>query len=186
MADPKPDANGNWFVNKNSGEIKHITNFFEKMYYEAQGGTWESFGTQADAQAFSDAVKAHKTDPSKNPSPVKDWWLNTQDGTITHDPGADLKSPWMAFATEADAKAYLKAHPANILSDVPGGNVISDVTGAVAKISGLALDLEDGNMWVSMGWITLGLLLTGVGFYLLFKEPINQAVGGAAKVAALL
>lgn len=167
---PQPNANGNWFVNKHTGEIKHITNFFEKMWYEGQSGTWESFGTQADAQAFAAAIKAHNTNPAA-PSPVKDWWLNTQDGTITHDPGADLKPPWMAFASKADAEAYLKAHPAQTpLQQL--GNGISSLSGAVLA------PLFQGNIWIRAAQIGIGIILIAVGV-----AKLTNAVPVATKLA---
>src|SRR4029077_3368250 len=173
---PQPAANGDWLYNKHTGQIQHITNWLEKIWFEARSDTYVSFNSEADAKAWKAAYEASKK--GSGPSPVKDWWLNTEDGTITHDPGADLKSPWMSFGSEAEAKAYLKAHPPNLgLGGV--GNTITSTVGAIGKLAGLAVDLEDGNMWISMGWIMLGLGLTGVGLYLLFKTPIDKAVGGA-------
>ena len=142
----------------------------------------------------------------------RDWFYNLQTGQIQHIhgdavAGVATNPEWYLFAsnrdetrfkTQAEAEAFKKANPAkkgagslsgipglgNTLGSVPGaGTTITSVTDAVSKLSGLALDIEDGNMWVSVGWLLMGVVLTGVGFYLLFKTPIDTVTGGAKRVA---
>lgn len=179
---PTPDANGNWFVNKHNGQIKHISNFLEKMYYEANGGTWVSFNTQADAQAYAAQIKAHATNPSV-PSPVKDWWLNTSDGTIIHFPQGGLKAPWMAFASQADAQAYLKAHPAPSPLQQAGGAISS---AASSVTSDVLKPLFQSNLWLRVVEVGLGIVLIVVGLVKLAPASVKSNIATVGKVAAVL
>ena len=144
-----------------------------------------------------------------------DWFYNEQTGQIQHihgDPvaGVATNPEWYIFAsntderrfkTQADAQAYAKAHPAkkgagslsgvpglgNVAGKIPGaGTTITSVTDAVSKLSGLALDFEDGNMWVSIGWLMAGVILTATGLMLLFRRPIEQGISAGGRVAAAL
>jgi hypothetical protein len=145
----------------------------EDVSTRARAAPGPAFNTQADAQAYAAAVIAHKTNPSA-PSPVKDWWLNTQDGTITHDPGADLKSPWMAFATQADAQAYLKAHPAQ--------SPIQQLGSGISQLSGAVLaPLFQAHLWLRVVEVGLGLVLIAVGV-----AKLTNALPAATKIAKMV
>lgn len=161
MAAPKPSANGNWFYNKQTGQIQHITNFFEKMYFEARSDIYVSFDTQADALAYKQQYEAHKSNPS-SPSPVKDWWLNPSDGTIFHGTEGEMGSPWIAFSSQAEAEAYLKAHPAtDPLHQI--GRAVQSAGSAASDLGGLVQALTQKATWLRIGEGALGLLLIGIG-----------------------
>lgn len=181
---PQPAANGDWFYNTKTGAIQHITNPIEKAWYEDHTINPDEipFATEADAKAYKAAYEANKTNPSA-PNPSKPWWLDTDTGIISGPLPAStqLGPPWMSFTTQAEAQAYEKAHPPTLGL----GGTISSVTDAVSKISGLAMDVEDGHMWVSLGWITLGVILTAVGLAMLLRKPIEDAAGTVVKAVAL-
>jgi hypothetical protein len=45
--------------------------------------------------------------------------------------------------------------------------------------------LTDGAMWRSLGWLMLGLLVTGIGLLLLLRKPVEDAAGQVAKAVAV-
>lgn len=68
----------------------------------------------------------------------------------------------------------------------------SQASGAVSAISdtGAALaaffkEITDPNMWRSLAWLLLGIILFGFGLLLLLRKPIEEALGTAAKAVAL-
>lgn len=159
---PTPYANGDWFFNKNTEEIQHITNLLEKAFFEMQ--PWEvSFRTQEDAQAYKAQWDAHKKGGA---SPVKDWWLNPVDGTIFHGTEGEMKSPWMAFSSEADAKAYLKAHPPKPGIDNPAGAIGSAVSGvgdAFAAVGNFLSKLTEPLFWLRIAEVVIGAAMVIIG-----------------------
>lgn len=54
-----------------------------------------------------------------------------------------------------------------------------------ATIAAIAKALTDGKMWRSLGWLVLGLVLMGIGLWLLLRPHVSKAAGQAGDVAAL-
>jgi hypothetical protein len=172
MAAPTPSANGNWFYNKNTGQIQHITSFLEKMVFEAE--SWEvSFNSEADARAYKTAYEAHKKNPG-SPSPVKDWWFNPTDGTIFHGTEGEMSSPWIAFSSKVEAQAYLKAHPPTL-----------GLPGAATDISGFLSRLTSPNTWIRVAEVLAGALLLAIGISAMIKQTTGVSTAQVAKVAML-
>lgn len=102
------------------------------------------------------------------------------------------------FATKAQADAWVRAHKGTFGPGTTGGlpgsgddSILPSVpnpfswTGAIAHwIGKVALDITDVHMWISLGWILLGIVLMVLGVYLIIRlsEPYakaNAAVTGA-------
>lgn len=178
MAPPTPNANGDWFYDKQTGQISHITNFFEKMYFEARSDKYVSFNTQADAQAFKVAYEASQK--GQGPNPLKEWWFNPEDGTIFHGTPGEMKSPWIAFGSQAEAEAYLKQHPPNFGL----GGIGSAVGGALTvptSIGGFFKALTSKNTWIRIGEGVVGVSLLVIGVAIVAQN--SPATKGVAKVA---
>lgn len=73
----------------------------------------------------------------------------------------------------------------NNAAGIAGAAGFTGLVGPLSKIAGLAMDITDGNMWVSVGWIALGLGLTVVGLLMLFRKPIESLAGDVVKAVAL-
>lgn len=63
------DDHKTWYLNENSGEIKHITNWFERQYYNSLG--WYSrFPTRAQAEAYRAAHPPTHKNPFNPTNPT--------------------------------------------------------------------------------------------------------------------
>ncbi len=95
-------------------------------------------------------------------------------------PGALVDSG--PYATQAAAEAAAQKLRTAPVPGTPIPNPFSWV-GAVAHwIGDAVLHVTDVNMWISVGWILLGLLLVALGINLWLKIP--QKLGAAAITAA--
>lgn len=104
------------------------------------------------------------------------WFVNNASGTIQRQSNPLLaeglaQSGWTGFATQADAKAFAKSGPAGQAKTIAKEAVapLSGLEGVSKMIGDLGIAVTDGKMWRSLGWLVLGLLLLGVGVYLLAK-----------------
>jgi hypothetical protein len=70
-------------------------------------------------------------------------------------------------------------------------NDLAGATGLSAAEQGVVVGtrffeaLVDGAMWRSLGWLILGVVLTGVGLSMLLRAPIERAAGEVAKAVVL-
>lgn len=93
------------------------------------------------------------------------------------------------FSTQADAEKSAKGavgSGSNSISEqgpVAGGNPL-DALGEIAHWAGVIItNLTDVHMWISLGWMALGLILITMGILLWLKVP-QRAAGIGTTVAA--
>lgn len=55
------------------------------------------------------------------------------------------------------------------------------IGGLFAPVTAFFATVTDGRMWRSLGWLILGLIITGIGINLWLHNPVGKAIGGAAK-----
>lgn len=183
MAAPTPDPNGDWFYDKQTGQISHITNVLEKIYFEARKDKYVSFRTEADAQAWKAQYEASKTGAAS--SPVLDWWYDPESGTIFHGTPGEMHAPWIAFASQADAQAYAQKHPANLGL----GGVGKSIAGAVNNIGsfptavgGFFKALTEKGTWIRIAEGIVGASLLIIGISAVTKgTAAGQSVAKVAK-----
>jgi hypothetical protein len=72
-----------------------------------------------------------------------------------------------------------------IVDDLTGVTALTDAEKGIDVAVRFFQVLTDGAMWRSLGWLTLGLVLFGLGLALLLRKPIEEAVGTAAKAVML-
>lgn len=54
-----------------------------------------------------------------------------------------------------------------------------------ATMAAIAKALTDGKMWRSLGWLTLGVALMGMGIWLILRPHVAKAAGQAGDIAEL-
>ena len=73
--------------------------------------------------------------------------------------------------------------PGAIAKELPG---VDDASKLAAVVFGIFASLADKHMWASLSWIVIGVNLFILGLILWLKKPAMQAVGYAAKAAAVV
>jgi hypothetical protein len=63
-----------------------------------------------------------------------------------------------------------------------GGNVFAGLAG---ETLGLMDQLQHWELWASIGWLVLGLILMGLGMLLLLREPVENVAGQVIRAAAI-
>lgn len=154
MAGPTSDPNGNWFYNAHTGQIQHITNYFERLIF--LGESYEiPFATKADAEAYKkEFPPTHKSvfDPTDPQNPIF---------------GPPAGTP------KKDIPAY-NGDPGG-LTGVIGGAIqkATGLSGLEKEFGVLAGGITDGKMWRSFGWLLLGLLILVIGVALWVQGSVN-------------
>jgi hypothetical protein len=77
----------------------------------------------------------------------------------------------------------------NVAALAGGASGIASAAGAIGsaegEIGGIWADLTDGQMWRSLGWLVLGVMLTLLGIVLLLRKPIEGIAGDVLRSGVL-
>jgi hypothetical protein len=115
----------------------------------------------------------------------KTWFYNDVSGRIIHEGNALLAAvqeqlpSWHAFNTKAEAEAYKAAHHAS----VPIIGQAADAAGSAVRgvdMPAFFSALTNGNTWLRIGEVALGLILIAVGL-----AKMTSAIPVANKIARL-
>lgn len=175
---PTPDASGDWWLDKSNGHIWHSSNLLQKIYDEGQQQAFNnpiSFATKTDAEEFWAAYQAHKQNPNA-PSPDKTWWYNPEDCSVFHGTEGEMNSPWIAYATQAEADAAAKSCNAV-------GTSLKDAAGTIG--AGVFGPLFQKSLWLRVVEVGIGIALLIVGIVKLAPPSLIQATP-IGKVASAL